>query len=645
MEYVSVDDIFKIRSVAAPKVMGKTGRVTYLVGQTDQDKDTYYSYLHAYDSKGNIQLTYKDEKISEVNHSNDGMMTAFTAKDEEGKSQVFLLRHAGGEREQITNEKDGASSPIFGLDDQTIYYSVKSSKEEQEKDDKTLKPTVVNRMKYKSDGGPSPYGVFPEKYSAIKKIDIHSKESETVLSGDENYTLEEIAPNGFFYSTDQSDNPDYNFSSKLYYRKDGQDHLLREGVNVVKVELSPDHKYLLMTLIGREYKNATHPHIEVLNLENETTIDVTTALDKPVGGLVAQDTQQNSVNNPSKWISNDTFVFIVSEFGSVNLYRGKVDGSIEPLYRGKHNIFGMDADDTAAYLTISTHVSPSELYKFDFASGQVSQLTEINKDYVEDTHLVEPEEIEFTSFDETTVHGWFMKPAAYKHGNSYPMITNIHGGPHALFANTFFHEMQVLAAKGYAVLFINPRGSHSYSQDFVDAVRGDYGNGDYKDIMAAVDYVTEKFDWIDQDKLGVTGGSYGGFMTNWIVGHTNRFKAAVTQRSISNWISFRGVSDIGYYFTDWQILADLDDLDKLWHHSPLKYAANVETPLLILHGEEDIRCPIEQGEQLFIELKSRGKETQFVRFPKSSHELSRSGKPSLRMERLNHMTNWFEKYI
>lgn len=647
MEHVSINDIFKIRSVAAPQIVGQTGRVTYLVGYTDQDEDTYYSYLHAYDSKGNIQLTYKNEKISEVKHSNDGMMTAFTAKDEKGKSQIYLLRHAGGEREQITFEEDGASSPVFDLDDRSIYYSVKVGKENEEKDsdDKTLKPTVVDRMKYKSDGGPSPYGLLPEKYSALKKIDIHTKESETVLRGPENYSLEEVAEDGFFYTTDQSDNRDYNFSSKLYHYKDGDSHLLKEDVNFVKVELSPDGHHLLMTVIGREFKNATHPRLEVMNLNSKTTIDVTTSLDKPVGGLVAQDTQQNTVNNPSKWISNDEYVFIVSEFGNVNLYKGDVEGSIEPLYRGKHNIFGMDADESAAYLTISTPVSPSELYKFDFETGQISQLTEVNKDYVESTNLVQPEEIEFASFDETTVHGWFMKPSNYKAGESYPMITNIHGGPHALFANTFFHEMQVLAAKGYAVLFINPRGSHSYSQEFVDAVRGDYGNGDYKDIMAAVDYITEKYDWIDQDKLGVTGGSYGGFMTNWIVGHTNRFKAAVTQRSISNWISFRGVSDIGYYFTDWQILAGLDDIDKLWHHSPLKYAKDVETPLLILHGEEDIRCPIEQGEQLFIELKSRGKETQFVRFPKSSHELSRSGKPSLRIARLEHMTAWFEKYI
>ena len=237
-----------------------------------------------------------------------------------------------------------------------------------------------------------------------------------------------------------------------------------------------------------------------------------------------------------------------------------------------------------------------------------------------------------------------MKPANDDTGKT-PMVVNIHGGPHTFYANTFFHEMQVFASLGYAVLYVNPRGSHSYSQEFVDAVRGDYGNGDYKDIMAAVDFILEKHDFIDEDNLFVTGGSYGGFMTNWIVGHTNRFKAAVTQRSISNWISFRGVSDIGYYFTDWQIKAGIDDLDTLWKHSPLKYVDDVETPLLILHSEYDFRCPIEQAEQLYTELKYREKETQFVRFKEADHNLSRTGAPHLRVARLEYMTNWFNKYL
>jgi len=215
-----------------------------------------------------------------------------------------------------------------------------------------------------------------------------------------------------------------------------------------------------------------------------------------------------------------------------------------------------------------------------------------------------------------------------------------------MYGNTFFHELQLLAARGYAVFYSNPRGSHGYGQSFVDACRGDYGGMDYEDILSFTDAVVESHPWIDENRLGVTGGSYGGFMTNWIIGHTNRFKAAATLRCISNWISFYGVSDIGYFFTEWEIGTDvLKDPDKLWQHSPLRYVNQMETPLLIIHGEKDFRCPIEQSEQLFVALKHRGQEPRFVRFPEANHELSRSGPPHLRFARLEELTNWFEKHL
>src|SRR5699024_6658515 len=257
------------------------------------------------------------------------------------------------------------------------------------------------------------------------------------------------------------------------------------------------------------------------------------------------------------------------------------------------------------YLTISTPISPSELYVFDLNTNQLTQLTEENREYIESREIVTPESIHFESFDDEEMHGWFMKPAGFKKHEKYPLVVNIHGGPHAFYAHTFFHEIQVLAGLGYAILFTNPRGSHSYSQKFVDHVRGDYGNTDYKAIMASVDYALEAYDFIDEDRLGVTGGSYGGFISNWIVSHRNRFKTAATQHAVLNWINFRGVSDIKYYFTDWQIQAGLNDIEKLCHHSPLKYVHTVQSPLLILHSANYCRCPIEQAQHLYIESKYR----------------------------------------
>src|SRR5699024_7473620 len=201
-------------------------------------------------------------------------------------------------------------------------------------------------------------------------------------------------------------------------------------------------------------------------------------------------------------------------------------------------------------------------------------------------------------------------------------------------------------AKGYVVLYTNPRGSHGYGQKFVDAVRADYGGKDYTDLMSAVVYVLENYSFIDETRLGVTCGSYGGFTTYWILGHTCRFKAVVTKRSIVNWLSFYCVNYIGYFFIKWGLGHNLlEDPKKLWEFSPLKYVENVKTPLLILHGELDFRCPIEQGEQLFIALKHLRKDVEFVRFPGANHELSRSGHPDMRVERLNHILRWFDTYL
>ncbi|GAB3056181.1 prolyl oligopeptidase family serine peptidase [Salinicoccus sesuvii] len=643
-----IKNIFKIRSVSSPKV-ASDHQFTTLVTHLDEEKNDYITNLYRVQDESLQQLTYQKERLSNVRHSEDGQWTLFIAKAED-KPQVFLLRATGGERMQLTKEKWGVNSAEFSKDGKKVFYHVSVEKgadenaDETSEKDKQPEPVVIDRMKYKADS----VGLLKEKYQAVKFVELDTKESETLLDGDENFTLHEtIGSDTLIYSTDKSEDPDFNFNETLYIRKDGDEpkEVPAEAGGFMKVSASPDEKRLLIVEMSREYENATHGELHLYDIDSGEKTHITEGLDKPVGDYLAADTQQSVESNPVAWISNDRFVFLVSDNGSVNLYEGNTEGTIKPLLEGRQHIFGMDATHEYAVLAISKHTSPSELYRYDFESGSLEQLTQVNQAYTDETELVDPEDITFSSEDGTEVRGWFMKPAGFETGAKYPMITNIHGGPHAFYGNSFFHEMQVLAAKGYAVLFVNPRGSHSYSQAFVDAVRGDYGGGDYRDIMAGVDYVTGVYDWIDQDNLGVTGGSYGGFMTNWIVGHTDRFKAAVTQRSICNWVSFRGVSDIGYYFTDWQIQAEFSDIEKMWHHSPIKYVDAISTPLLILHSERDFRCPIEQAEQLYIALKYQKKETQFVRFPEADHNLSRTGKPNLRIERLTHLVDWFEKYL
>lgn len=238
-----------------------------------------------------------------------------------------------------------------------------------------------------------------------------------------------------------------------------------------------------------------------------------------------------------------------------------------------------------------------------------------------------------------------MKPVGYEEGKQYPAILDIHGGPRTVYGTVFYHEMQVWANQGYFVFFINPRGSDGRGNGFAD-INGKYGTIDYEDLMKFTDVVLERYPAIDQQRVGVTGGSYGGFMTNWIIGHTNRFKAAASQRSIANWISFAHTSDIGEFFTKDQQQADTwESVEELWWHSPLKYANQVTTPTLFIHSNEDYRCPYSEGLQMYSALVEHGVEARLCMFKGENHELSRSGKPRHRVKRLEEITNWMQQHL
>ena len=240
-----------------------------------------------------------------------------------------------------------------------------------------------------------------------------------------------------------------------------------------------------------------------------------------------------------------------------------------------------------------------------------------------------------------TFHGFVLRPMDYAPGKKYPVILDVHGGPKTVYGSIFYHEMQYWAGKGYFVIFCNPTGSDGRGA-FMD-IGGKYGTVDFDDIMAFCDAALAAYPDMDADNFFETGGSYGGFMTNWIIGHTDRFRACASQRSISNWFSFSGVSDIGVEFVPDQIRGDIwADPAKLWEHSPLKYADRVKTPTLFIHAFEDYRCPIDQGYQMFTALVTHGVETKMVCFRGENHDLSRTGKPSHRLKRLNEITAWFD---
>ena len=277
--------------------------------------------------------------------------------------------------------------------------------------------------------------------------------------------------------------------------------------------------------------------------------------------------------------------------------------------------------------------------------GAETVLTQFNSGICEEYEYSAPEALNFVNSEGREIAGWVIRPAGFEPGKKYPAILDIHGGPKTVYGSCYFHEMQLWASRGFAVLFCNPTGGDGGGDEFAD-IRGQYGRQDFADLMQFVDTALKRCDFIDAERLGVTGGSYGGFMTNWVIGHTDRFRCAASQRSISNWVSFRNSADIGWYFAEDQVGGEpWTGLEKIWGQSPLAFADRVTTPTLFIHSEEDYRCPLSEGIQMFYALRQRGVETRMCIFRGENHELSRSGRPRNRVRRLREITEWMERHL
>ena len=343
--------------------------------------------------------------------------------------------------------------------------------------------------------------------------------------------------------------------------------------------------------------------------------------------------------------TNDRLYYITTRFESSHLYALDMLGNNVPVAT---EIGSVDAvaihpgNDTALFIALYEG-SLQELYAKDLRTGELRKLSHFNDDAFKDKYVAKCEPVSVES-EGWKIDGWVLKPKDYDPAKKYPAVFDIHGGPKTVYGTVFYHEMQVWAGLGYFVFFCNPKGSDGRGDAFAD-IMGHYGETDYKNLMDFADEVLRRYPAIDPKRVCETGGSYGGFMTNWIIGHTDRFCACASQRSISNWLSFNGISDIGYYFVGDQNHADFyTDHAKLWDHSPLKYAKNVKTPTLFIHSDEDYRCPLDQGLQMYAALVDRGVPARLCLFHGENHELSRSGKPLHRIRRLTEITNWFEKY-
>ncbi|HLM57754.1 MAG TPA: S9 family peptidase, partial [Pyrinomonadaceae bacterium] len=334
--------------------------------------------------------------------------------------------------------------------------------------------------------------------------------------------------------------------------------------------------------------------------------------------------------------------------GETHLFRADSrDGRLSQVTKGARAVRFVDSNDRARTLVYAANDfrRMDDLYAASLDGTAERQLTRLNERLWSRLELAGVERMTYKGAGGWDIDGFLVKPLGWREGQKYPLILSIHGGPAAMYGVDWFHEFQGYAARGWAVFYTNPRGSTGYGQKFERGIEGEWGRNDYTDVMNGVEEVLRRNPWIDRGRLGVTGGSYGGYLTNWIVGHTNIFKAAVTLRSVTNFISDEGTRDGAYGHED-DFGGDLfEKFDLYWERSPLKYAANVRTPTLILHSENDHRVPLEQGEQWFRALKHFGATAEFVIFPRENHNLTRTGEPRHLVESLNWQIYWFEKYL
>lgn len=459
----------------------------------------------------------------------------------------------------------------------------------------TCEHTVVTYFSYK-DGKVLYVGnVFEGKLEQREGIfcyDIASKKTETLLPIDANFRVSyaEFLEDAVICALNDCKEYGMNQNPSFYVIKNG------------KVELLKKHDTWMINTVGSDCRYGGGKAYRVVNgkLYFPTTVF------------------KDSFLNTIDLAGNETV--LTKANGSVDVY--DVHGD-EILFVGLRGI------------------KLQEIYSLK--DEEETQLTSFNENVYTDKKLSIPEKCNFVN-DGIEIEGWVLKPVDYDETKTYPAILDIHGGPKTVFGEVFYHEMQVWANMGYFVFFCNPRGGDGRGNAFAD-IRGKYGTIDYDDLMKFTDVVLEKYP-IKADRVGVTGGSYGGFMTNWIIGHTDRFRCAASQRSIANWISKFGTTDIGYYFNaDQNASTPWINQEKLWWHSPMKYADKAKTPTLFIHSEEDYRCWLAEGIQMFTALKYHGVEARLCMFRGENHELSRSGKPKHRVRRLEEMTNWFEKYL
>ena len=412
---------------------------------------------------------------------------------------------------------------------------------------------------------------------------------------------------------------------------------------------SPDGSRIAFFSFHDPMVEPTHGQLGVVELSSGETIELTTDLDRncaPYGSA-----------RPAVW-DGERLLFGIEDSGNAHIYAVAADGNgkADPVLDGERWVSSWDYSGGTLAAAVTTPLTFTELVtkKIESSHSEERTLTDISRHFKAFVELVEPVPYTARSADGTEVPCWGMPPVGAERAKRYPTLLNVHGGPFTQYGNKFFDEFQIECGAGFGVLYCNPRGSSGYSQAWGRAIRWPecevdpgtgWGSVDFDDVMACVEEAAKRFEWVDPDRVGILGGSYGGYMTSWAISHTDRFKAAISERACNNLLSMEGTSDIGGFFRAYAGKSHLEIPDAYLRQSPITYVENITTPVMLLHSEDDLRCPISQAEELFVSLRLLGRGPVLIRFPGESHELSRSGSPRHRIKREELILEWFSEHL